>query len=134
MTNRNGAKWIRRDKRLAIYLRDGMACAYCGSVIEDGVTLGLDHLVPRSAGGGNEAANLITCCNKCNSSRGDRGVTEFVEAVAVYLNHGIQASEILDHIRTRTVQKLKPFRDEAKVIIGRRSTFSKAVREAARSE
>lgn len=31
-----GMNWIRKDKRLAIYMRDGMACVYCG--------LTLDHL------------------------------------------------------------------------------------------
>lgn len=31
----------------------------------------LDHLVPRSAGGGNEASNLMTACRSCNSQRKD---------------------------------------------------------------
>ena len=71
-----GGKWIRNDRRLAIYLRDGLACVYCGqSVEEDGIVMTLDHLKPRSKGGKNEPTNLITACKTCNSSRGNRAVS-----------------------------------------------------------
>lgn len=74
MPNANGSKWIRKEKRLALYIRDGFACAYCGrdlrSAEPDEVTL--DHLLPRQAGGSNEASNIITACRPCNSSRQDR--------------------------------------------------------------
>jgi hypothetical protein len=83
--NKNGMKWIRSDKRLAIYLRDGLACAYCGEGVEDGVSLTLDHLLPRSDGGDNDASNLITACHRCNSARGARSVAEFGAGVAAYL-------------------------------------------------
>lgn len=67
-------QWIRTDKRLALYLRDRFACLYCGvdltSAAPENVTL--DHLVPRSAGGSNEATNLATACRACNCSRQDR--------------------------------------------------------------
>ena len=72
-------KWIRNEKRLALYLRDGLACCYCGEGIEDGAKLTLDHLVAHSHGGGNEVSNLITACNRCNSSRGNRDWREFAE-------------------------------------------------------
>ena len=49
----NGSKWIRPDKRLAIYLRDGLACAYCGDSVEEGAKLSLDHLTCHSHGGSN---------------------------------------------------------------------------------
>jgi hypothetical protein len=85
--NKHGMKWIRSDKRLAIYLRDGLACAYCGDGVEDGLKLTLDHLLPRSAGGNNDASNLITACHRCNSARGARSVAEFAAGVAAYLAH-----------------------------------------------
>src|SRR5438128_11454104 len=31
-----GMNWIRPEKRLALYLRDGLACCYCGEAVEDG--------------------------------------------------------------------------------------------------
>lgn len=43
MGKHNGAKWLQRKKRLALYARDGFACAYCGTSDK----LSLDHLVPR---------------------------------------------------------------------------------------
>lgn len=94
-----GRKWIRDEKRLAIYLRDGLACAYCGATVEDGAQLSLDHLLPRSKGGSNKADNLVTCCTRCNSSRGNRSVRAFCRAVADYLNHGAVGATIESHVR-----------------------------------
>lgn len=70
----NGSKWIRPEKRLAIYIRDGFSCAYCGRDLKDAEPqeINLDHLLPRSAGGSNEATNLITSCKSCNCSRQDK--------------------------------------------------------------
>ena len=96
--NWNGAKWIRRERRLALYMRDGLACVYCGSCLEgNGVTLSLDHIVPVSSGGGNGSRNLVTSCRKCNSVRGDRSLSDFAHAVASYLNRGVTAQSIVDH-------------------------------------
>ena len=120
-----GMNWIRQDLRLACYLRDGLACAYCGATIEDGAQLSLDHLTPASAGGSNAPTNLVTCCSRCNSSRGDRPVEEFAVAVAGYLNHGITADEIVSHIeecRSRPVP-----REEAKEMIARRGSAARVL-------
>lgn len=70
----NGSKWIRPEKRLAIYIRDGFTCAYCGRSLKGAEPhdVTLDHLLPRSAGGGNEATNLVTACGACNYSRQDK--------------------------------------------------------------
>lgn len=120
MTNTNGSKWIRPQKRLAIYLRDGMACAYCGTTVEDGTLLTLDHIKPRSKGGNNHEHNLITCCQKCNSSRGNRTRAEFISAVAQYINHGITSAMIEKHIRNCRARKLGKYVVEAKEIKARR--------------
>ena len=42
----HGSKWIRKDKRLAIYLRDGFMCCYCGKDLHHAKPeeMGLDHL------------------------------------------------------------------------------------------
>lgn len=67
-------QWIRSDARLAIYIRDGFACAYCGRDLRNAAPadVTLDHLLPRSAGGTNDATNLVTACRSCNSSRQDK--------------------------------------------------------------
>lgn len=67
-------RWIRPQKRLAIYLRDGFTCLRCGrdlSRVQHTALIHLDHIVPRSRGGSNAETNLFTSCQKCNSSRGD---------------------------------------------------------------
>jgi hypothetical protein len=92
--------WCRKDKRLAIYLRDA--------------PLSLDHLVPRSDGGSNESGNLVTCCCECNRRRG-------VTPLTIWLAHtqtdpAATARFIVEH----TALDLRPYRAEAKVIIARR--------------
>lgn len=122
-----GQKWIRNEKRLAIYLRDGLSCVWCGAAVEDGVQLTLDHLIPHSAGGKNEATNLITGCKRCNSSRGDRSVEAFATAVAAYLNHGVTPDMILAHISQTIARPLDI--SAAKELIARRGTFSAALKD-----
>lgn len=83
--NWNGSHWIRPEKRLAIYIRDDFTCMYCGRSLKDAQPeeLNLDHLMPRSVGGGNEARNLVTACKRCNSSRGNKLITEFAPGGAL---------------------------------------------------
>lgn len=123
----NGMNWIRQEKRLAIYLRDGCACMYCGSGIEDGSILSLDHVKPHDKGGSNSERNLVTCCSKCNSSRGKRPVEEFAASVASYVNHGVKAEDILAAIRSNTRKSLKQFKEEAKSLIARRGSAAKVL-------
>ena len=63
--------WIRPMKRLAIYIRDGERCVYCGRIPGEGpqTDLTLDHIVPRRDGGTNDPRNLLTACRMCNCSR-----------------------------------------------------------------
>lgn len=75
MGKHNGAKWLQRKKRLALYARDGFACAYCGTSDK----LSLDHLVPRvRKRGHNGQSNLITACVTCNQRKGNRPWKAFV--------------------------------------------------------
>jgi hypothetical protein len=101
-----GMNWIRQERRLAIYLRDGLACVYCGAAVEDGTILTLDHVIPHSLGGSNAATNLVTCCHRCNSSRGNRSLPAFARAVAHYLNHGVTPKTITSHVETCTGRAL----------------------------
>lgn len=51
-----------------IFKRDDFKCLYCGS----DRNLTLDHVLPRSRGGGNSWTNLATCCTKCNSLKDNK--------------------------------------------------------------
>lgn len=78
-----GQNWITPRKRLAIYSRDGFACAWCGKGIETGLVLTLDHLVPYSKGGALiDPHNLVTACRPCNSARGNRPWQDFAQVAA----------------------------------------------------
>ena len=50
-----------------IFRRDSFECQYCGSVRD----LTLDHVIPRSKGGGSNWKNLVTACKSCNARKGD---------------------------------------------------------------
>lgn len=65
-----GMNWIRKEKRLAIYMRDGGRCAYCESTEQ----LTLDHL---RHSGSNDATNLVTACFSCNSSKQETPLSQF---------------------------------------------------------
>lgn len=51
-----------------IFRRDGFECGYCLSK-ED---LTLDHIMPRSRGGGDTWSNLVTCCKRCNGIKDNK--------------------------------------------------------------
>ena len=53
--------------RQNIFKRDGNKCVYCSSP----ESLTLDHVLPRSRGGGSNWNNLVTACKTCNSKKGD---------------------------------------------------------------
>lgn len=73
-------QWIRPEKRLAIYLRDAFHCCYCNRDLHDAAAhdITLDHLTPKSAGGSNDATNLVTACKTCNCARGNKTVAKFL--------------------------------------------------------
>lgn len=122
-----GMNWIRQDKRLAIYLRDGLACAYCGHSVENGAALSLDHVIPHSCGGENGEKNLVTACERCNKSRGNRSLKKWAVAVAAYLNHGVEPREIESHVRECVSRDLRPHRAEAKEMIARRGSAARVL-------
>lgn len=126
--NWQGGKWCRPERRLGIYLRDGLACCWCGAGIEtEGVVLSLDHLKCNVKGGGNESSNLCTSCTRCNSARGDRPMAEFARAVAAYLDHGITPEQILSRVRNAARRKVQLA--EAKKMLARRGTLTGALAE-----
>lgn len=61
--------------RRNVFLRDGFVCQYCESrlAVKD---LSLDHVVPRSRGGGSTWDNLVTACRRCNRVKGHKLAAE----------------------------------------------------------
>ncbi|MDH3681155.1 MAG: HNH endonuclease [Acidimicrobiia bacterium] len=53
--------------RRAVFARDQGRCQYCNASAES-----IDHVVPRSKGGEHTWDNVVACCRKCNTYKGDR--------------------------------------------------------------
>ena len=73
--------WITKERREGIYSRDSHTCVYCGCEASDSNPLTLDHVVARENGGGNVSENLVTSCRSCNSSKQDRSMRSFYQAL-----------------------------------------------------
>lgn len=58
-----------RLSRRSIFARDNYTCQYCGTTAKD---LTVDHVVPKRHGGRTEWENLVCCCKKCNTRKGDK--------------------------------------------------------------
>jgi 5-methylcytosine-specific restriction endonuclease McrA len=57
--------------RAALMHRDRFCCAYCGAKADT-----VDHVVPRSRGGGHSWENCVACCSSCNHRKGDKLLAE----------------------------------------------------------
>jgi 5-methylcytosine-specific restriction endonuclease McrA len=98
---------VRKDLRLAIYLRDSFRCVYCCGDLHgaDPMDITLDHIKCQVDGGSNDASNLVTACRSCNCSRQDKSVAKFC---------GIETRK---DIRRLTARKIDSYRKMAKAII-----------------
>lgn len=109
-----GSKWLTKKKRLAIYARDGNQCVWCGAFMTE---LTIDHVIPRSRGGCNHPANLVTACMGCNRQRGDLPVGVFLSSyftltlyssILLRLAAAIDASHNVPGFKRPRVTKAKP--------------------------
>lgn len=53
--------------RRAVFARDRGKCQYCFRAAES-----IDHVIPRSKGGPHSWDNVVACCRRCNTAKGDR--------------------------------------------------------------
>jgi len=58
-----------RLSRRSILARDNYACQYCGAQSRD---LTVDHVVPKRLDGKSIWENLVCCCRRCNTKKGDK--------------------------------------------------------------
>lgn len=57
----------KRVTREAVLVRDGRRCVYCTGHADT-----VDHVLPRSRGGGDTWFNLVAACQACNGHKGNR--------------------------------------------------------------
>jgi 5-methylcytosine-specific restriction endonuclease McrA len=61
--------------RKEVLNRDYFTCHYCGQEANT-----VDHVIPISKGGTDEASNMVAACIKCNSGKRDRMTPTFFES------------------------------------------------------
>jgi 5-methylcytosine-specific restriction endonuclease McrA len=61
------SRYVRVPYRAAVPMTRGRRCAYCGRRADT-----IDHVVPRSRGGGHTWENCVAACRLCNSKKADR--------------------------------------------------------------
>lgn len=60
----------RESLRVRVYKKTPGVCWYCGYDINH-KNRTIDHVIPRSKGGGDEYENLVPACSDCNRLKGD---------------------------------------------------------------
>jgi 5-methylcytosine-specific restriction endonuclease McrA len=96
----NPGKYVPVALRRAVPLRDYAVCVYCGAA----GSLTLDHVVPRAVGGPTVAANLVTCCRRCNETKAGWPVDLF--AVLLERRGVDTACRIMDRVRRQLARPL----------------------------
>ncbi len=82
--------------RKSIYARERGRCFYCLRQLTP-MARCLDHVVPRVEFGGNSSRNLVSCCLKCNSQKGDRSAIDFLRRL--YRDRRLSDAELADRLR-----------------------------------
>jgi 5-methylcytosine-specific restriction endonuclease McrA len=72
MVRRNMGKGLSFSKK-NILRRDNYTCQYCG-IRENMLTV--DHVIPKSRGGGTNWTNVVVACKPCNLKKGSRTAVE----------------------------------------------------------
>jgi hypothetical protein len=131
------SKWLRREKRLAIYLRDNCECVFCGRKCQIVASVAggnhdtlatIDHLEPRarfarkalregrSLNDGlllaNRDANLATVCKRCNSLKKDVSKAAWTRLAATI---GVEVN--WRRIGRATKRSLKPYLAASKALL-----------------
>lgn len=90
-------------QRLRIFIRDKFRCQYCTKRFQAS-ELTLDHILPRSQQGSDEAENLATSCYPCNQRKGSRTPDEArmpLLATPSALRYGLDKALLAHYAETR---------------------------------
>ena len=82
--------------RKAIHARERGRCFYCLRQLTP-QTRCLDHVVPQSQFGGNSYRNLVSCCMKCNSQKGELSAIDFFRRL--YRERRLSDTELAGRLR-----------------------------------
>jgi 5-methylcytosine-specific restriction endonuclease McrA len=70
--------------RVSVWIRDNKQCHYCGKKLSKpgnkcSAITQVDHVIPHSAGGSDDADNLVICCKTCNRVKADTPYIVYIE-------------------------------------------------------
>lgn len=97
---------MRRELRDKLLKRQGERCQICG---ENGAPLEIHHVIPISAGGTDDEANLTLLCATCNRSIANRRFTE-IEFNSYLASLLTRSTEFEDVKLEERLSREKPFR------------------------
>ena len=86
-----------RALRKAIHERERDQCFYCLRRLTPAMK-GLDHVVPRVQSGRNSYRNLVSCCQECNSRKGEKPAGDFLRWL--YREGRLTPVELTGRLRT----------------------------------
>lgn len=66
-----------RIKQSDIWAKTDGKCYYCGLMLKLKEPFCVDHIIPRSAGGGHHLDNVVPACRSCNSAKGTKTLEDF---------------------------------------------------------
>jgi len=131
-------RYIPADVRREVHERDNEICQWCGGEGDpdrgpDGETWELDHVVPVSRGGTNDAENLVLSCRTCNRRKGAMTGEEFVKSELLALNgrvpvvrkvRGRYATSAWDNLQLWAANQLAglSISDIAQIALGRKGS------------
>ena len=71
------------DERVQVWDDGGKLCHYCDRKLpkpgtKSGRATHLYHVIAQARGGSDDLENLVVCCKRCNTEKGDRDYIEFL--------------------------------------------------------
>ncbi len=98
-------------------------CSYC-QVKE--VPLEIDHIIPKSRGGGNSISNLTLACTPCNQTKGNQTANEFGHPdIQTRANAPLRDAAAMNIIRSVLLKRLSSFGLPIETGSGGRTKFNR---------
>lgn len=72
------------DERVQVWEDGARICHYCDKKLnkpgtKSGKSTHFDHVIPESKGGSHDLSNLVVCCKRCNTEKGNKDYITFLE-------------------------------------------------------
>jgi 5-methylcytosine-specific restriction endonuclease McrA len=104
----------------------GRRCAYCGIV---GVSLQIEHIIPKARGGTDQASNLTLACETCNRGKNTRTAAEFGHPeVQAYAQKPLKNATAVNTIRWTLLERLQATGLPIEVGTGGRTKYNRILR------